>query len=108
MDLEIHLFDTYVAGTTYISNISNIEEYLKIDEKIYFIREPENEYDNSAIRLETSYGAKIGYIPKRDNIIINRLMDSGKSLFGEVSSKNYEGTWLRINIKVFLSEHIGD
>lgn len=36
---------------------------------------------------KTFSGAKIGYVPKQDKVILARLRDAGKLLFGRVASK---------------------
>ena len=46
---DIFLFDTYVAGTTHIEGIEELEQYLNIEDKLDFFREPYNKYDEQAI-----------------------------------------------------------
>ena len=46
---DIFLFDTYVAGTTHIEGIEELEPHLNNDDKLDFFREPDNRYDNQAI-----------------------------------------------------------
>lgn len=101
---DIFLFDTQVAGTTYIEGIEEIEPYLNVDDKLEFFREPNNEYDKKAIVIRTMSGVKIGYIPRKDNLIFARLMDAGKLLFGRLSHKDIKDDWIRLKIKVFLQE----
>lgn len=101
---DIFLFDTYVAGTTHIEGIEELEPYLKADDRLEFFREPDNEYDNQAIVIKTVDGVKIGYVPKQDNVIFARLMDAGKLIFGTITSKEKKGSWIKIYIKVFLHE----
>ncbi|MDO5714354.1 MAG: HIRAN domain-containing protein [Tissierellia bacterium] len=101
---DIYLFDTYVAGTSHIAGMEELEPFLEIDEKLSFFREPDNEYDDKAIVIKTENGTKIGYIPKVDNIIFSRLMDAGKLLFGRITEKDKRGTWVRIMIRIYLHE----
>lgn len=101
---DIYLFDTYVAGTTHIEGIENILSYIKDGDKLVFYREPENEHDPQAIRVETLKKDKIGYVPRQDNIIFSRLMDAGKILFAKVIDKELRGKWLKIKIKIYLHE----
>ena len=102
---DIYLFDTYVAGTTHVNGITEIEGNINEGDRLIFYREPENEYDTQAIRVETLKTEKIGYIPRQDNLIFSRLMDAEKLLFGKVISKELRGTWVRIKIKIFLHEN---
>lgn len=101
---DIFLFDTYVAGTTHIEGIEELESHLNSDDRLDFFREPDNRYDNQAIVIKTVDGVKIGYVPKQDNVIFARLMDAGKLLFGRITSKEKKGSWIKIYIKVFLHE----
>ena len=101
---DIFLFDTYVAGTTHIEGIEELEQNLKVNDKLDFFREPDNRYDKQAIVIKTTNGLKIGYVPKQDNLIFSRLMDAGKLLFGKISAKEKKGSWIKIEIKVFLHE----
>lgn len=75
-----------------------------MNDKLDFFREPDNRYDKQAIVIKTTNGLKIGYVPKQDNLIFSRLMDAGKLLFGKISAKEKKGSWIKIEIKVFLHE----
>ena len=101
---DIFLFDTYVAGTTHIEGIEELEPHLNIDDRLEFFREPDNQYDKQAIVIKTADGVKIGYVPQNDNAIFARLMDAGKLLFGKITSKEKKGTWVKLGIKVYLHE----
>ncbi len=100
-NLDVFLFDTHIAGTSYIDNFDEID--IKIGEKLSFYRE-KNEHDSSAIVVKTSKNIKIGYIPQKDNVIFSRLMDAGKSLFGTIESHELVNKWHKIQIKIYLSE----
>lgn len=76
--VEIHLFDSYVAGTTHLKDTSVLEE-IKVDDKLTLQRE-DNKFDKNAILLITESNKKLGYVPEKDNIIFARLMDAGKLL----------------------------
>ncbi len=101
---EIHLFDSYIAGTTHIEGIEELEPHLVIGEKLSFLREPDNVYDHNAIMIKTENGVKIGYVPERDNLIFSRLMDAGKELFGRITEKEKRGRWVYIKIRIFLQD----
>ncbi len=101
---DIFLFDTYVAGTSYIEDIMTWEPQLVKGTKLHCYREPENPFDGQAIVITTIEGKKIGYVPKADNVVFARLMDAGKLIFGRVESKEIIDKCLHIGIKVFLHE----
>lgn len=101
---DIFLFDSHVAGTTFIEGIEELEPHLNIDDRLDFFREPDNKHDPKAIVIKNADGVKIGYVPREDNVIFSRLMDAGKLLFGRITYKEMKGKWLKINIKIFLHE----
>ena len=101
---DIFLFDTYVAGTTHIEGIEELEPHLNTDDRLEFFREPDNQYDKQAIVIKTADGVKIGYVPQNDNVIFARLMDAGKLLFGKITAKEKKGSWVKLGIKVYLHE----
>ena len=101
---EIFLFDTYIAGTSFVEGIEELEQHLNEGDKLDFFREPDNKYDSKAIVIKTDNGVKIGYVPRNDNAIFSRLMDAGKLLFGRITSKKGYGKWAKINIQVSLQE----
>lgn len=101
---DIYLFDTYVAGTAHIEGIDAIAGQLQVGDRLVFYRESENEYDSQAIRIETLKQEKIGYVPRQDNVIFSRLMDSGKVLFAKVIEKEERGNWVKISIQIYLHE----
>lgn len=101
---DIFLFESYVAGTSYIEGIEELEPHLNIDDKLNFYREPDNPHDKEAIVIKNTDGVKIGYVPKNDNVIFARLMDAGKLIFGKIISKEKQGKWLKIKINIYLRE----
>lgn len=101
---DIFLFDTYVAGTTHVDGIEELEPGLNVGDRLDFFREPDNPYDPMAIAVKNTDGVKIGYVPKADNAVFSRLMDAGKLLFGKLTEKEKRGSWLRIKMEIYLNE----
>ncbi|MBR4514072.1 MAG: HIRAN domain-containing protein [Lachnospiraceae bacterium] len=97
---EIHLFDTYVAGTTYLQDQSVLEE-IKIGDKLSLQRE-DNKFDSNAVLIFTESKKKLGYIPEKDNIIFARLMDAGKLLRAKISKIQIKGSFTQISIGIYL------
>lgn len=67
-------------------------------------REPKNEHDGQAIRVETPTGDRIGWVPRKYNDILARLMDAGKLLVAKVSQKELEDHWLDLRIGIYLKD----
>jgi hypothetical protein len=103
-DSEILSMECIVAGTTFIKNLSKIEKYLEEGQLLDLKREPKNKYDKFAIVICNSSGEKLGYIPREKNEMMARLMDAGKSFYGKVQKKSWEGSWLKIDIEIYLKD----
>lgn len=101
---NIFLFETRIAGTSYIENIFDLIINLDENVELNFFREPQNIYDNKAIVIKTLEGDKLGYIPSEDNIIFSRLMDAGKKLVGKINFINEHENWVHININIYLRD----
>lgn len=100
---EIHLFDTFIAGTTHLEDQSVLDEVSEGD-KVNLRRE-ENKFDEKAILVQDQAGRKLGYIPEKDNLIFSRLMDAGKLLIGKVSDIEMHGTFHKIKIGIYLVDY---
>ncbi len=117
---DIFLLGTEVAGTSHVENIEKLYDSLSEGDPITLVREPDNPYDEYAVRVEaadhsligylptqalaTGTEAKIGYIPRINNKIIARLMDAGKLVYGVVRHKEMLGGYRRIVIKVYMKD----
>lgn len=97
---EIHLFDSYVAGTTHLDDRSVLDE-IKADDRLNLMRE-DNKYDEHAILIITESGKKLGYVPEKDNIIFSRLMDAGKKLIAKIKNIEKKGSFNQISIGIYL------
>lgn len=97
---EIHLFDSYVAGTTHLQDKSVLEE-IKVDDKLILQRE-NNKFDDNAILILTESKKKLGYVPEKDNLIFSRLMDAGKLLMAKISKITQKGSFTQISIGIYL------
>ena len=100
---EIHLFDTYVAGTTHIDD-ETVFDAIQAGDKLTLVRE-DNKFDDKAIVIQTKDGHKLGYVPERDNIVFSRLMDAGKLLMAKINTHDVKGTFHRIGIGIYLVDY---
>ena len=99
---EILALECLVAGTSF-RKLNDVETALNKEVKLELKREPQNEYDHFAIALHFEKH-KIGYIPRDKNEVIARLMDAGKNFFATIQAKEWEGNWLKIEVKVYLKD----
>lgn len=98
---EIHLFDSYIAGTSHLKDSSVLDE-IKVGDKLTLRRE-ENKFDSKAILVLTADGKRLGYVPEKDNVIFSRLMDAGKMLSATITEiRERSGNFKQISIGIFL------
>ena len=97
---EIHLFDSYIAGTTHLEDKTVIEK-VKVGDMLSLRRE-DNKFDSNAIIIMDAEGRKLGYVPEKDNLIFARLMDAGKLLKAKVSTITKKGSFTQIGVGIYL------
>ena len=97
---EIHLFDSFVAGTTHLSDPSVLEE-IKVGDQLTLLRE-NNKFDSNAILILTADKKKLGYVPEKDNIIFARLLDAGKMMAAKIKGIEKKGSFTKIAIGIYL------
>ena len=105
---DIFLIKVAVAGLVYIVYIDEIFSKIQVGDKLELFREATNEYDKHAILVKYR-GEKIGYVPRKDNYVLSKLMDGGKQLYGVIESfgedEVYEGYEVKfIHFNIFLNE----
>ena len=97
---EIHLFDSYVAGTSHLADQSILDE-IKEGDMLFLIRE-ENKFDSNAIMLLSPAKKKVGYVPEKDNVVFARLMDAGKKLSAKITRIEKKGSFTKIAVSIYL------
>lgn len=97
---EIHLFDSFVAGTTHLAE-PEVLDTVKPGDRLTLMRE-DNKFDSNAIVIRTEDKKKIGYIPEKDNIVFARLMDAGKLLIARIIKIEKRGSFHQISIGIYL------
>ena len=100
---EIHLFDTYIAGTSFLEDTSVLDS-LNVNDKLTLKRE-DNKYDEKAILILNSTNNKLGYIPEKDNQIFSRLMDAGKLLIAKVNKIDKYNDFTKVSIGIYLVDY---
>ncbi len=97
---EIHLFDSYVAGTTHLQD-KTVLDAIKIGDDLTLRRE-DNKFDSNAVLVLAPDLRKLGYIPEKDNLIFARLMDAGKLLQAKITKIEKKGSFTQISIGIYL------
>lgn len=101
---EVFLKECHVAGTMHVDDVLFKTKSVDIGSPLVLKREPLNDYDELAIRVETAAGERIGWVPKKHNDVLARLMDAGKLLVAKVAHKELEDHWLNMRIEIFLKD----
>ncbi|WP_026519363.1 HIRAN domain-containing protein [Butyrivibrio sp. FCS006] len=97
---DIHLFDSYVAGTTHLSDKSVLED-IEVGDVLMLQRE-DNKFDSNAILILDGQKRKLGYVPEKDNIVFARLMDAGKLLKAKITKIEKKGSFTQISVGIYL------
>ena len=97
---EIHLFDSFVAGTTHLEDKSVLEN-VNVGDMLSMQRE-DNKFDSNAILILNADKKKLGYVPEKDNVVFARLMDAGKLLKAKVGKIEQKGSFTQISVGIFL------
>ena len=101
---DILLLSTFAAGTTHVAGIEELEPFLQPGDRVKLVRVPDNPSDPNAIKVYTGDRVKLGYLPRRENPVLARLMDGGKELYALVREKQWQGNWLRVGIDVYMTD----
>lgn len=98
---EIVLSHPLIAGFHYYDGYKT-EKFLCINSPLVLKRQPGNAYDKNAV--EVFFGtAKLGYLPRRENKIIARMLDQGVEVKARIVQVAPEkDAYERIRLEVYL------
>lgn len=98
---HIVLQDSPLAGFQYHAGKALWPE-LKVGDVLTLTREPDNPFDPRAVRVDWR-GQKLGYVPRRENADVTRLLDNGQPLVARIS-RLAEGRdpWSRVRFEVLM------
>ena len=83
-----------------MDDIEGLVPKLSASKRLSLVRERDNRYDERCIRVNTSAGRRLGFVPEDINEIPARLMDGGKALYAEVNKVEKIGGWWKIGMGV--------
>ena len=105
---EIFLKTIHIAGWYFRENIYEIADTLSDGDRLTLQREPTNEHDELAIKILDKDGNMLGYVPRRNNAVIARLMDIGKEFYAVLAPREPEEGEDKMNClmraKIFMRE----
>ena len=97
---EIHLFDSFIAGTSHLEDSSVLDTVQPCD--ILSLRREENKFDSNAVMILNKDDKKLGYVPEKDNTVFARLMDAGKLLKAKVTKVEKKYGLTQISVGIYL------
>lgn len=101
-DAPILLLESMLAGSQYAMLSEDELDELPDSPVFDLVREADNPYDDFAIRVQTKKGRKLGYIPRKKNEALARLMDAGRELYAELLSVAVDTFEPDIEIEVYM------
>ncbi len=103
---SIPLMTCQVAGTAHHCTAA-IRATLREGQAVDLRREGGNDFDPNAVAVFSAGGDRIGYLPRRYNVVLARLLDAGKCLkavLHEWSQPDPDLPWLEMIISIALEE----
>ena len=98
---HILLQDSPLAGFQYHAG-KTLWPQMQVGDVLTLVREPDNVHDARAVRVEWR-GHKIGYVPRRENADVARLMDGGQPLEARiVRLAEVRDPWSRVRFEILI------
>jgi hypothetical protein len=98
---HILLQDSPVAGFQYHAGKA-LWPQMRVGDALTLVREPDNAHDARAVRVEWQ-GRKIGYVPRRENADVARLMDGGQRLAARITRlAEVRDPWSRVRFEILI------
>ena len=98
---HILLQDSPLAGFQYHAG-KTLWPQMQVGDVLTLVREPDNVHDARAVRVEWR-GHKIGYVPRRENADVARLMDGGQPLEARiVRLAEVRDPWSRVRFEILV------
>lgn len=89
-----------LAGSQYYG-ADTLWPAMQVGDALTLHREPDNRHDPKAVRIEW-HGAKLGYLPRRENGAVAAAMDRGERLEARISRLTpHKNPWRRVEVQVW-------
>lgn len=102
-DVSAHILlqDSPLAGFQYHAG-KTLWPQMRVGDTLTLVREPDNAHDPRAVRVEWR-GHKLGYVPRRENADVARLMDDGHALAARITRlAEVRDPWSRVRFAILL------
>jgi hypothetical protein len=98
---HILLQDSPLAGFQYHAG-KQLWPQMQVGDALALVREPDNPHDARAVRVEWR-GHKLGYVPRRENADVARLMDGGQRLTARITRlAEVRDPWSRVRFEILV------
>lgn len=98
---HIVLQDSPLAGFQYHAG-KRLWPQMRVGDALVLVREPDNPHDVRAVRVEWQ-GHKIGYVPRRENSDVARLLDRGQILAARIARlAEVRDPWSRVRFEILI------
>lgn len=98
---HILLQDSPLAGFQYHAG-KQLWPQMRVGDQLVLVREPDNPHDARAVRVEW-HGHKIGYVPRRENGDVARLLDRGQVLTARIARlAEVRDPWSRVRFEILI------
>ena len=98
---QIVLQDAPLAGFQYHAG-KQLWPQMRVGDALVLVREPHNPHDARAVRVEWQ-GHKIGYVPRRENGDVARLLDRGQVLTARIARlAEVRDPWSRVRFEILI------
>ena len=96
---QLVLQDSPLAGFQFHAG-KKLWPQMRLGDRLVLVREPQNVHDALAIRVEWN-SQHIGYVPRRENSDIARLLDNGVKLHARISRlAQSRDPWARVRFEI--------
>jgi len=104
---HILLQDSPLAGFQYHAGRAQWSQ-MRVGDALVLVREPDNSHDARAVRVEWK-GHMIGYVPRRENADVARLLDRGQKLVARiVRLSDVRDPWSRVRFEILIPVQPGE
>ena len=98
---DLLLLETRIAGAHHYQ-YARLRQHLSPGAALQLIRELDNRHDHHAVALHW-HGRALGYLPRRDNVVIAQLLDRQQPLRAEILSLDDPAEfWEPMTLRVWL------
>jgi hypothetical protein len=96
---QLILQDSPLAGFQFHAG-KKLWPQMRVGDALGLVREPDNRHDPLAIRVEWQ-GHHIGYVPRRENRDVARLLDQGAKISARISRlAQSRDPWARVRFEI--------